>query len=240
MGAIGYNRAEVNNLQGSMQRYVNTVKAVPTRVNTNTTTSGTGSAAGALNGVAAAARNIPRTVNTRQTTQVQIEYLPVKDPTGALKGYREVKNGRVQHGVQLAYASGGQVQGFSSGGQVPGRAPSDLRKDNRLAKVDGAGLIGIQSEEWIIKKDAVDFYGNDFMDDINNMRLPKFNAGGVPAGYAGSSQNSGDMIVALDAATMAKFQQFLDHPVNLYANAEVIASTAHEGGKILASKGVRL
>ena len=77
------------------------------------------------------------------------------------------------------------------------------------------------------------------MDDLNNMRLPKFNAGGVPNGYASSGgQPSGDMIVALDAATMAQFQRFMDNPTILFSDDQAIASSANRGNHVLATKGV--
>lgn len=152
--------------------------------------------------------------------------------------YRKV-NDQKSRGHQLPFYNGGQVPGFAGGGQVPGTPPSNPKQDNRLAKVDGKGLVGIRSKEWIIKQPAVEYYGNDLMDDINNMRMPKFAMGGTPSGYSGSGQASGDMIVALDAETMAKFAQFMDNPTYLMADAEVLASTVHKGGEVLASKGVR-
>lgn len=50
-------------------------------------------------------------------------------------------------------ASGGKVSqllgGLAGGGKVPGRAPSDLSRDNILAMVNGRPF-GLQSEEWVI------------------------------------------------------------------------------------------
>lgn len=231
-GDIGYNRTAVNNLQGSMQRYINTVNSVP-RTKVTTATANTAGAVGAANGLRNAINSIP----AYKSSKVDLVVNSKTVYTDA--DYRRV-NDQKSRGRQLPFYKGGQVPGFAGGGQVPGQSPSNPNEDNRFARVDGKGLIGIRSKEWIVQEPAVNYYGNDFMNDINNMRLPKFAAGGVPAGYStGAGQASGDMIVALDAATMAKFAQFMNQPTNLYTSNELIASSAHEGGKILASKGVR-
>jgi hypothetical protein len=222
-----------------MGRYRDVVRTVPTRVNTATTTSGTGAAAGALNGVRNAAKGIPTRVNTRVTTDVQVTYLEVRDPYGTLKGLREIKNGRTQMGVQLAYNGGGQVQGFASGGRVPGTSPSNPNVDNMLAKVDGKGLVGIRSNEWIIQEPAVKYYGNDFMDNLNNMRLPKFAMGGQPSGggSAGLSGDGGPVLVQLTAQNVADLLRASDRPVVLYTENTMIASSANKGNAILAATG---
>jgi TP901 family phage tail tape measure protein len=79
--------------------------------------------------------------------------------------------------------SGKSILGFASGGsrgyKVPGRAPTDPKADNRLAM--------LRSTEWVISQPAVDYYGDAFMNSINNREL-QFNGGGqafVPS--AGSS-----------------------------------------------------
>lgn len=231
-GDIGYNRTAVNNLQGSMQRYVSTVNSVPRTVTTNATAN-TGGAVGSANNLRNAINAIPGYKASRVDLTVNAKTVYTDED------YRKV-NDQKSRGHQLKFNQGGQVPGFASGGQVPGQSPSNPNEDNRLAKVDGKGLIGIRSKEWIVQEPAVNYYGNDFMDDINNMRLPKFAAGGVPAGYSSQAgQRNGDMIVALDAETMAKFAQFMNQPTYLFADAEVLASTVHKGGEVLASKGVR-
>lgn len=259
-------RSGVTNMQGDMSRYINVVRTVPRVAPTKLETSNGNNARNDLNSTRNAANSIPgyknvgvgtsgvrnavsdlgwardtaNSIPAVKNTYVQITYLPVNDSAGALKGYREVKDGKVQHGVQLAFNKGGKVPGFASGGQVPGNAPSNRKADNMLAKVDNKGVVGIRSKEWIIQQPAVEYYGNEFMDNLNNMRLPKFNQGGVPGGWSAAASNNQDgMIVGLDAETMAAFKQFLNNPTYLFADAAVLASTVNKGGEILASRGVR-
>lgn len=61
------------------------------------------------------------------------------------------------------------------GGAIPGRSPH-IRADNILA--------WLTAEEHVMQVPAVRYYGRGFMDDVNNMRLPKYAFGGQVGGSA--------------------------------------------------------
>jgi TP901 family phage tail tape measure protein len=105
-------------------------------------------------------------VYTRNITQ----YEEIFGDTGKSAGLFAAQNGG---------ATGGRVadiMGFAGGGKVPGRAPSDLRRDNMLGLVNGKP-IAVQSEEWIINGRSSKEYDRE---------LAAINAGTFPKmpGYA--------------------------------------------------------
>ncbi len=90
--------------------------------------------------------------------------------------------------ITTKYVTQGQsaAKGYTGGGRLPGFGGGDRR--NILAE-DG---------EWIINKYAVRKFGDNFMEGINNMTLPKFATGGrvsVPTGSP--STNSGSIMNSL-------------------------------------------
>lgn len=74
--------------------------------------------------------------------------------------------------------AGGPVPGFAGGGLIPGR-PKNPRRDDRLASVDGRGLIAVQSGEYIVNRRAYQRH-RDLVHAINTDGLQGFAAGGVP------------------------------------------------------------
>jgi hypothetical protein len=136
-------------------------------------------------------------------------------------------------------AGGGIIPGFAGGGQIPGKAPSNLKHDNMMASVDGRGLVQVQSEEFIMQKRAVDFWGLDMMNALNNMKMPQFNTGGSFSGRGGSgSGSSGPMLVELTAENLQAILRLAERDIHLFADTEQLASSVNEGQRVLASKGV--
>ena len=238
---MGYNQGSLNALIGTTQRYIDTIYKVPYRVVTDSENDfGAGAAnardlAGAINSIPAYKSSTididADTTKAKAKLEAMIRQIkPIFSAAGMdLKGLAEAS----------AYSKGGVVQGFSDGGLIPGKAPSNLSKDNMLAKVDGKGLVGIQSEEFIMKKRAVDFWGTDVMNAMNNMQMPHFSSGGkVGGGSGGGTGGGGAMLVELTADNLATILRLADRPVDLYAGVEKLASTVAEGTAILASKGV--
>jgi hypothetical protein len=126
------------------------------------------------------------------------------------------------------------VRGFASGGMVPGTPPSDPRADNMLAQVDGKGLIQVRSREFIQPEESVDYYGPDFMEAVRTMKLPRFYAGGSPAGARGGS--AAPAIVGLDAETLAALAA-MKQEIKLFTENRVIAESANAGNRELAAEG---
>ena len=238
---MGYNQGSLNALIGTTQRYIDTIYRVPYRVVTDSENDFGAGAANARD-LASAINSVP--VYKSSTIDIDADTTKARAKLEAM--IRQIKPIFSAAGMDLeglanasAYSQGGVVQGFSSGGLVPGKAPSNLNKDNMLAKVDGKGLVGIQSEEFIMKKRAVDFWGTDVMEAMNNMRMPGFFSGGKVGGGSGTGAvSSGPVLVELTADNLATILRLADRPVDLYAGVEKLASTVAEGQAILASKGV--
>lgn len=132
--------------------------------------------------------------------------------------------------------NGPTVAGFASGGKIPGKAPSDPTVDNRLASVDGQGLIAVRSEEFIVQQPAVEYYGESFMNRLNNMDIPRYALGGS---IGNSSGNNGNVsgVIDLSAETIQQLAKFNDKVINLYADIELLASSVNNGNQVIARKG---
>lgn len=249
---MGYNQGSVNALIGTTQRYIDTVYRVPYRVATDATNN-FGQAAGQAQNLANTIGGIP----TSTKTTARISYssadlrrmAAISAATGNIVGATLLNAAAFAAEIQ-GFNKGGQVpdfshsnrlQGFNGGGQIPGTPPSNPRADNLLANVDGKGLIHVRSKEFIQPQEAVDYYGMDFMNAIRTMSLPKFSGGGSPGGSRGGSGAgaSGPLLVELTAENLATILRLAERDINLFTEAEKIASTANEGNKILASKGVK-
>jgi len=241
---MGYNQGSLNALIGTTQRYIDTIYRIPYRVVTDSENDfGAGAAnardlAGAINSIPAYKSSTididADTSKARAKLEAMIRQIkPIFSAAGMdLKGLAEAS----------AYNTGGEVKAYASGGLIPGTPPSDPKKDNMLAKVDGKGMAAIRSGEFIQPQPAVDFYGLPFMEAIRNMTLPRYNVGGpvgVPRSSASSTGSSGIQVVELSAENINAILRLADRPILMYADAQEIASTVNEGNAILASKGVR-
>lgn len=240
VGQIWQNRVATNALTGELTRYIIAINSVP-QVKPTTISADTGQATGAVNAFNAAADWAARNRQQTITTDWQLNHFVKEIPGYAFQGQQVwgvYNNDGSSTGKQF-FNKGGQVQGFASGGQVPGTPPSNPGVDNLMAKVDGKGAVGIRSGEFITQEPAVKFWGLDFMNAINNMKMPRFNAGGAVGGGSGSgSNNDGPVLVELTAENLQAILRLAERDINLFAGVEKLASSVNEGQKILASKGV--
>lgn len=144
-------------------------------------------------------------------------------------------------GRQL-YNRGGSVEpirGFASGGLVPGTPPANPREDNMLANVDGQGVVGIRSREFIQPQEAVDYYGTDFMEKIRTLQMPRFNMGGSPGGYSAAGAAAALGPLDLSAESLRELGGVISQlQVVLMTESTTIAATTNEGNKILATTGM--
>jgi hypothetical protein len=105
-----------------------------------------------------------------------------------------------------------------------------------MAKVDGKGLIGIRSREFIQPEPAVDYYGLDFMEALRTMKLPKYYMGGSPSGGSGSSGAAGSA-VELGASTLKTLTDAMRTEVALQIDAREIARASNKGNRQLSAEG---
>jgi TP901 family phage tail tape measure protein len=232
-GQVYKNKSAIHALTGDMGRYISVVNSVP-RTKPVTVTANTGQASNALSGIA------------NQLSGLRNKNVTV---TANFKGHLEktgntVANGQPSYRVvradgtrtnEILFNKGGQVPGFAGGGMVPGQSPSDPRADNKFATVDGKGMIKVRSGEFIVQQPAVDYWGLDFFKNLNNMKMPAFNAGGSVGGRAGGAGGNGPVLVELTAENIAAIQRLPQ--INLYADSTQLASSVSDGNMILASQG---
>lgn len=234
------NRHQVGLLGGDFSRYIDVVNKVPQFKNTRVGLEDGAARQGLsdFNGAADFATR-PRDMFVKATYMGGLEEIPGQTVAGGQQVYR-VRNPDGTIAPTKVYNRGGEVKGFATGGLIPGQAPSDPRKDNLLASVDGKGQVMVRSGEFIVQQPAVDYWGLDMFKQLNNMKMPAFNAGGsVGAGRGGAASSNGPVLVELTAENIQAIIRSAERPISLYTSAEKIASTANEGNKILASKGVR-
>lgn len=247
VGQMGLNQIAVGNLQGSFERYIDTINRVPqfvpTVVDADTDAAQQEVAAygDALDGI-----EVPRTGHLEITIGQEFQdfldkkgkYATLNDIDGLT--FRPGNTLRVP-GLTGGFTGGnvGDLMGMYSGGMVPGTPPSDPRADNKLARVDGKGLIKIRSREFIQPEEAVNYYGPDFMEAVRTMSLPKFNMGGSPSGSrgAGAALSVSD-VVELGASTLAALAE-MRQEIRLFADSRELASSVNSGNRQLVAEGHR-
>ena len=116
----------------------------------------------------------------------------------------------------LALATGGIVSG--AGGPTSDSIPAML-----------------SNGEYVVKAAAVNTYGVDFMNSINNMKVSAPSIGGQIAAAVGGSGG----MVYLSPEDRALLRAAIDRPVNLYADNTKIAQSANAGNIVLAKRGAR-
>jgi TP901 family phage tail tape measure protein len=231
VGQMGLNMAAVGNLQGSLERYIGVVNAVPRTKPTDVELNGT---EGAIQEAAAYGDALDRATRDRVTNvATRVTYGVRIDPAGDKVGDQPVWE---SYNTSSGASTG--IKFFNEGGLVPGDSPANPKQDNLLAKVDGKGLVGIRSREFIQPEPAVDYYGLDFMEAIRTMRLPKFSAGGSPSGARGGAGALQDSVVELGAATLAAMAE-MRQEIKLFTENRVIAESANAGNRQLAAEGQR-
>jgi TP901 family phage tail tape measure protein len=91
----------------------------------------------------------------------------------------------------------------------------------------------LSNGEYVIQASAVNRYGVDFLNSINQQR-------GVPVArspISSGSTNSGPQVVYLSVQDRELLQSALNRPVSLYTSDRVIAQSANNGNKELARRG---
>jgi TP901 family phage tail tape measure protein len=123
-------------------------------------------------------------------------------------------------------STGGSALGVvrrASGGLVTG--PGTATSDSIAARLSNG--------EYVIKAAAVQHYGVDFMNSLNNMALQSGNLGGPNISVAGSQT------VYLSTEDRNLLRAAIDRPIALYTDNTVIAQSANDGNSILAQRGIR-
>lgn len=121
------------------------------------------------------------------------------------------------YGVDLSkYATGGFVSG-------PGTATSDSIP------------AMLSNGEYVIQASAVKGYGLDFMNALNQQKIPMTSEFTASA----SAASNGVSIAQLAPEDRALLRAAIDRPINLYADSTKIAQTANSGNTLIARRGAR-
>lgn len=239
VGQMGYNQAAVQGLTGDMGRYIDAINrvplVVPTKVEADTAeATDVMSDFGALTDWATADRDMTVTVDA-DTSRMEAKMRSIE---AQIKG-----GGSPEDPSMTAFRpgtfsnwSGGPVPGMYTGGMVPGQSPADPRKDNMLARVDGKGLIGIRSREFIQPEEAVNHYGPDFMESVRTLKLPKYFMGGSPSGRSSGGGTAAGAL-ELGAATMKALTEAMRNEVSLQIDSREIARASNKGNRQLSAEG---
>lgn len=114
--------------------------------------------------------------------------------------------------AKYAFASGGYVSG-------PGTGTSD------------SIMAQLSNGEYVIQANAVDRYGVDFLNSLNQMRV------GMPAATAARSSSSSSNVVYLSPEDRSLLRAAVDRPITLYTENTKIAQSANAGNIVLAQRG---
>lgn len=119
---------------------------------------------------------------------------------------------------------GGGFVAMSTGGFVSG--PGSSTSDSIAARLSNG--------EYVIKAAAVSKYGVDFFNSLNQMKT-------APAGMASgiAQQQSGGGMVYLSPEDRQLLRAAIDRPIALYTDNATIATSANNGNKILAQRGIK-
>lgn len=237
VGQLGYNQLAVQALQGDLGRYIDVVNRVP-EVKPTKVEADTEDATNDITAFNDLLGDIPETIPVK--VEISKSYLTgpgeawsdITMPDGTIERVNRGQSGDYQPG---GYWQGGQIKGFAAGGMVPGQSPADPSKDNMMARVDGKGLIGIRSREWIMPEPAVDYYGPSMMEAIQTMKLPKYFRGGSPSGATGGGMGGG--VVDLGAETLRALTDAMRTEVALQIDSREIARASNKGNKQLSAEG---
>jgi hypothetical protein len=242
VGQIGFNQAAVQNLTGDLGRYIDVINRIPyvkpTTVTANVGTSpgadgaGGSGALGDLGQFQSALDNA--TQDKTVTVGVHWDFNMNQLNDGLWAAQRSFTN---SDGSTVKIGNG--TKGFASGGLIPGTPPSDPRKDNMLAHVDGKGVVQVRSREFIEPQEAVDYYGVDFMEKIRTLSLPRFNFGGSVGGGHRGGGASGPMLVEFTAEQFRELVSGIGADVKVMVDSREIARASNKGNRELQKEGAR-
>jgi uncharacterized coiled-coil DUF342 family protein len=150
----------------------------------------------------------------------------IKDAVTAINGILAGIKDKTVKVTTVYQSTGGSSLGVvkaATGGLVTG--PGTATSDSIAARLSNG--------EYVVKANAVQYYGVDFMNALNNMSLQSRSLGGANISVAGSST------VYLSTEDRQLLRAAIDRPIALYTDNATIAQSANDGNKLLAQRGIR-
>ena len=263
---LGYTKKDLEGVTGTTKAYIEMLKKVPTSKQItitekkiskldaqNNTKSATDGAKKNINSVpkskttslkatptnTSGAKKTLDKLAAKRVAKMEVKFEYKESPGQA--GSITVRVPNSTGGSHVKYAGGlagmgGALPGFANGGLIPGRAPSNPKADNMLAKVENGGYLKVRSQEYIQSEPAVKYYGQDFMDKVNKMQLPKYWAGGSIGG-GGKGNGNIASVVDLSAATIQAIARAAAPEIALYVDSQKLATSVNDGNAKLAQRG---
>jgi TP901 family phage tail tape measure protein len=111
--------------------------------------------------------------------------------------------------------------------QLPAAAKGGLVKGSGNGTSDSI-TARLSNGEYVLRANAVKYYGTDFMNSLNQMQV-----------QTGSSGGQGGGVVYLSPEDRALLRSAIDRPISLYTENTKIASSANAGNVVLAQRGAR-
>lgn len=178
---LGFNRSDVTYLAGAFDGLTRTIGQVPRDVRENVTDEGTvGKTQGEIDDIHGNPITVPVDADTsgaKAKLDGLVSYMDYIRNAMSKNGWTK---GQAADAARYAAQAGqirnqgGPIPGYAGGGLLPGRPPSNPRRDNLLG-TDGHGLFQLRSGEFVISQPAVDMYGQGFMQSLNAGRVPVVN-----------------------------------------------------------------
>lgn len=159
-----------------------------------------------------------------KTVKVDVDAAEAQKEAAAVKAIIDsIKDKTVTITVKQQGAAGtpAPVPGFATGTILPGYGGGDRR------------LALLEDGEAITRKEAVAFYGRDFLAALNRMQVPRFASGGFVGGMASapvSQGGSGLQPATLNFPGMGSFE-VMAHPATVDAMSQALREAALKHGR---------
>lgn len=197
----------------------------------------TGEAADAIKtrlGVLTADLTKAQTIASRENISAQISALNtmLKQLLAAESAMLNSRNLSYSAAVGFSNQRSAIIKAVASGNLTGKYAAGGLIKGPGSGVSDSIPVLA-SNGEFVVSAAAVNAYGVDFMNSLNQMKLGRmsFNA-------TASAANSGEQMVYLSPEDRQLLRAAIDRPVNLYADSAQIASTVSDGNVLLAQRGL--
>ena len=185
---LGFNRSDVTYLAGAFDGLTRTIGQVPRDVRENVTDEGTvGKTQGEIDDIHGNPITVPVDADTsgaKAKLDGLVSYMEYIHNAMSRNGWTK---GQAADAARYAAKAGqirnqgGPIPGYAGGGLLPGRPPSNPRRDNLLG-TDGHGLFQLRSGEFVISQPAVDMYGKGLMQALNTGQVPVVNVSSAQPG----------------------------------------------------------
>jgi hypothetical protein len=158
----------------------------------------------------------------------RVAYLRTRVQTPAVRQELAEKNATINDLNQTKVRNANRIDSLRAQlAQLPAAAKGGLVKGSGNGTSDSI-TARLSNGEYVLRANAVKYYGTDFMNSLNQMQV-----------QTGSSGGQGGGVVYLSPEDRALLRSAIDRPISLYTENTKIASSANAGNVVLAQRGAR-